>query len=94
MKRMMDEHAGEKGQEKYFIPHYNEKTGQFLFYEERIGVIEDELSYCGYFSIITSEQGMHRKNCSVGTKATSGISACVHMEEKVPKARYLSNLWL
>lgn len=44
------------GIEKYFILHYNEKTGQFLFYEEKIGVIEDERSYCGYFSIITSEQ--------------------------------------
>ncbi len=56
-----DEHAGGKRQfgngiEKYFIPHYNEKTGQFLFCEEKIGVIEEELSYCGYFSIGVSEQ--------------------------------------
>jgi hypothetical protein len=61
MKAMMDKHVGEKrtfgGEiEKYFILHYNDKTGQFQFYEERTGVIEEELSYCGYYVIVTSEQ--------------------------------------
>jgi hypothetical protein len=61
MKTMMDKHVGERksfgsGIEKYFILHYNDKTGQFQFYEEKIGVIEEELSYCGYYAIITSEQ--------------------------------------
>jgi len=61
MKTMMDKHVGEarsfgSGIEKYFILHYNEKTGQFQFYEEKISVIEDELAHCGYYCIITSEQ--------------------------------------
>jgi hypothetical protein len=61
LKTMMDKHVGEQktfGSEvdKYFILHYNEKTGQFMFYEEKTGVIEEELSYCGYYVIITSEK--------------------------------------
>lgn len=61
MKQMMDKHVGEKrefgsGIEHYFILHYNNKTGQFQFYEEKVSVIEDELAHCGYFCIITSEQ--------------------------------------
>ena len=60
MKNMMDKHVGEcrqfgPGIEQYFILHYNEKTGQFQFYEERTAVIECELENSGYFCIITSE---------------------------------------
>ncbi len=46
----------EKSIEKYFILHYNEKTGQFQFAEENISVIEEELGLCGYFCIVTSEK--------------------------------------
>ena len=61
MKNLMDKNVGNRKQfgsgfEHYFILHYNEKTGQFLFYEERTRVIEEELEHCGYFSIITSEK--------------------------------------
>lgn len=60
MKSVMDKHAGEakqfgSGIEKYFILHYNEKTGQFQFAEEKVSVIEEELNLCGYFCIVTSE---------------------------------------
>ena len=60
MKSAMDKHVGEakqfgSGFEKYFILHYNEKTGQFQFAEEKMSVIEEELSLCGYFCIVTSE---------------------------------------
>ena len=60
MKSAMDKHVGEakqfgSGIEKYFILHYNEKTGQFQFAEEKVSVIEEELSLCGYFCIVTSE---------------------------------------
>ena len=60
MKSAMDKHAGEakqfgSGIEKYYILHYNEKTGQFQFAEEKVSVIEEELSLCGYFCIVTSE---------------------------------------
>jgi len=60
MKNMMEKHVGEvkqfgSGIEKYFILHYNEKTGQFQFAEEKIRVIEEELNLCGYFCIVTSE---------------------------------------
>lgn len=61
MKQFMEKHAGEvrqfgSGFEKYFHLHYNEKTGKFLFGEEKIQVIEEELSLCGYYCIVTSEQ--------------------------------------
>lgn len=60
MKATMEKHVGEvksfgSGFEKYFILHYNDKTGQFQFAEERVKVIEDELNLCGYFCIVTSE---------------------------------------
>ena len=60
MKTMMEKHEGEvrqfgSGIEKYFILHYNEKTGQFQFAEEKVTVIEEELNLCGYFCIVTSE---------------------------------------
>ncbi|MDO4194502.1 MAG: transposase, partial [Erysipelotrichaceae bacterium] len=60
MKSAMDKHVGEakqfgSGFEKYYILHYNEKTGQFQFAEEKVSVIEEELSLCGYFCIVTSE---------------------------------------
>lgn len=42
--------------EKYFILHYDEKTGVFQFQEERIRTIEREIDLCGYFCIITSEK--------------------------------------
>lgn len=40
---------------KYFILHYNESNGVFLFPEERTDVIERENDLSGYFVIITSE---------------------------------------
>jgi hypothetical protein len=49
-------------EERYFHIYHSvqkesaERTAQFQFYEERIGVIEEELSYCGYYVIVTSEQ--------------------------------------
>ena len=59
--RFLKKHTNEirqfgSGIEKYFILHYNEKTNQFQFGEEKISVIEEELSLCGYFCIITSEK--------------------------------------
>lgn len=61
MKLFLKKHENEirdfgPGFEKYFILHYNEKTGQFQFAEERIRVLEEELKLSGYFCIITSEK--------------------------------------
>lgn len=61
MKRFMDRHINEvrefgSGFRKYFDLYYNEKTGQFQFYQEKITVIEKELELCGYFCIVTSEK--------------------------------------
>lgn len=61
MDRFLKKHTNEirqfgPGFEKYYILHYNEKTGQFQFAEEKISAIEEELSLCGYFCIITSEK--------------------------------------
>ena len=60
MKSVMDKHVGEVCEfggtfEHYFVLHYNDKTGQFQFWEEKHKVIEEELKLCGYFSIVTSE---------------------------------------
>lgn len=60
-KQFMDRHVNEvktfgPGFERYFILHYNEKTGQFQFAEEKTAVIEEELEFSGYFCIITSEK--------------------------------------
>lgn len=41
---------------KYYILHYNEKNGMFLFPEDRVEVIERENNLSGYFCIITSEK--------------------------------------
>lgn len=43
------------GFQKFFNLTYDSK-GTFLMYEERKDVIERELSYCGYFCIVTSEK--------------------------------------
>jgi len=61
MKQYLKKHVNEnrqfgKGFEDYFILHYNEKTGQFQFAEERTDVIENVLELSGYFCIITSEK--------------------------------------
>lgn len=61
MKRFLKSHTNEirqfgPGFEKYYILHYNEKTGQFQFAEEKISVIEEELSLSGYFCLISSER--------------------------------------
>ncbi len=61
MKLFLNKHVNEvrqfgPGFEKYFVLHYNEKTGQFQFAEERISVIEEELQLSGYFCIISSEK--------------------------------------
>jgi len=60
-KQFMSRHVNEvktfgPGFERYFILHYNEKTGQFQFAEEKTEVIEEELEFSGYFCIITSEK--------------------------------------
>ena len=61
MKIYLDKHVNEvrqfgPGFEHYFILHYNKKTGQFQFAEEKIAVIEEEINLSGYFCIITSEK--------------------------------------
>lgn len=61
MKQFMEKHVGEKkkfgsGFEKYFILHYDGKNEQFQFAEEKVSVIEEELSLCGYYCIVTSER--------------------------------------
>lgn len=61
MKKYLKKHENEVKQfgsviEKYFILHYNEETSQFQFAEEKLGVIDDEISLCGYFCIVTSEK--------------------------------------
>lgn len=61
MKLFLNKHKGEKRQfgkgfEEYFILHYDKGTGQFLFAEERAGVIEKELEHSGYYCIVTSEK--------------------------------------
>lgn len=43
------------GFHKYYILHYNETNGKFLFPEDRTDVIERENDLSGYFCIITSE---------------------------------------
>lgn len=42
--------------EKYFWLHHDEKTGAFVYPEEKTQVTEAELSHCGYFVIVTSEK--------------------------------------
>ena len=42
--------------ERYYILHYNDETSQFQFAEEKISAIDDEISLCGYFCIVTSEK--------------------------------------
>lgn len=60
MKAHMMQHTNEvitfgPGFEHYYRLHYNEKTGTFLFPEDRTDVIEEENNLSGYFCIITSE---------------------------------------
>lgn len=60
MKQFLRKHVNEvrtfgPGFEQYFILHYNEKTGQFQFPEERVKTIERELDLSGYFCIVSSE---------------------------------------
>ena len=60
MKDCMDKLRGTSytlgpGFRKYFNLTYDSK-GTFLMYEERKDVIEQELGYCGYFCIVTSEK--------------------------------------
>ena len=42
--------------EKYFYPHYDEKSKAFLLPEEKCSVVERELDLAGYFCIITSDK--------------------------------------
>ena len=42
--------------DKYFELYYNEQSGKFLYPVEKSEVIEEELSLCGYFVIVTSEK--------------------------------------
>jgi len=43
-----------KAYSEYFSLYYNEDGKKFLFAKERTDVIEREISFCGYFSIVTS----------------------------------------
>jgi len=61
MKQYMKKHTNEvrefgSGFEQYFILHYNEKTKQFQFAEERVSAIEKESKLAGYYCIISSEK--------------------------------------
>ncbi len=61
MKAYMMQHTNEvftfgPGFSKYYILHYNNKNGVFLFPEDRTRVIERENDLSGYFCIITSER--------------------------------------
>lgn len=42
--------------EKYFILHHDEETGAFVYPEEKTSVVDEEIRYCGYFVIVTSEK--------------------------------------
>ena len=42
--------------EQYFELYYNEQSKALVHWKERADVIEQELSLCGYFSIVTSEK--------------------------------------
>lgn len=42
--------------EKYFWLHHDEKSGAFVYPEEKTQIIDDELNHCGYFVIVTSEE--------------------------------------
>jgi transposase len=42
--------------EHYFELYYNEQSKALVHWKERADVIEQELSLCGYFSIVTSEK--------------------------------------
>lgn len=61
MKAYMMQHTNEvftfgPGFTKYYILHYNDKNGVFLFPEDKTTVIERENELSGYFCIITSEK--------------------------------------
>lgn len=61
MKKYLKKHENEvkqfgSGFEKYFLLHYNDENSVFQFAEEKTGVIDDEISLCGYFCIVTSEK--------------------------------------
>lgn len=60
MRSYLNRHENEEvtfgpGFHKYYILHYNETNGKFLFPEDRTDVIERENDLSGYFCIITSE---------------------------------------
>lgn len=44
------------GISKYYITHYDEKSGALIYHEEKFKVIEAEQALAGYFVIITSEK--------------------------------------
>lgn len=61
MKAHLMQHTNEvtdfgPGFQHYYMLHYNEKNGTFLFPEDRTDVIEQENNLSGYFCIITSEK--------------------------------------
>lgn len=61
MKRFLLNHTNEKREfgpayKKYFILHYSTDGETFLFPEDKIEVVSDELKLCGYFAIVTSEK--------------------------------------
>lgn len=61
MKQYLHRHLNEArdfgtSYEKYFYLHHDKDTNAFVWPEERMNVIEEELELCGYFCIITSEK--------------------------------------
>lgn len=61
MKRFLLNHTNEKrifgpAYGKYFILHYDTDGETFLFPEDKIQAVSDELKLCGYFAIVTSEK--------------------------------------
>lgn len=61
MKRFLLNHTNEKrifgpAYRKYFILHYDTDGETFLFPEDKIKAVSNELKLCGYFAIVTSEK--------------------------------------
>lgn len=61
LKKYLDSHMNEKREfnkeiKKYFDLVYDKKTGVFLMGTEKKEAIEEAISYCGYFVLITSEK--------------------------------------
>jgi hypothetical protein len=61
MKKFLMKHVNEVKEfgpayERYFFLHHDEETGSFIYPEEKTQVVDEEISHCGYFVIVTSEK--------------------------------------